>query len=330
MRTIKGMNNKVAGLFPGSGALLIDYQLSLESTNRSPKTIVEYRANLTRFFAFLFSKNKLKDIAEVGRSNLRDYIQYLQQSKRWADRPELGDTGKLAPASIQAHVRAIKALWSWLLREEYIERNPLEKFPLPKVPLKIISTLIPVQIKQLISSLDKSTPIGFRDYLLILMLFDCGVRISELLNIKIADFDMSTGMVMIVGKGGKQRLVPVSRRTIRDLSRYLSSFRKQMCPQYSFYLFAKSDGHPISGNGVYQMLKRLKQKAGLSDVRCSPHVFRHSSATEFIANGGNVFALKEILGHASLQTTLKYTHLRPADIRKEHAKYSPVSNLFWR
>jgi site-specific recombinase XerD len=328
MGTNTGINSKEAELFLGSKALLIDYQWALESANRSPKTIVEYLANLKRLFAFLSSKNKIKAITDVGRSELRDYIQYLQKSKRWSGRTELGDMGPLSPASIQVHVRTIKAFWGWLLREEYIERNPFEKFPLPKVPLKVMSTLAPVQINQLISPLDKSTPLGFRNYTIVLMLFDGGFRISELINIKISDVDMNTGMVTVVGKGGKQRLVPVSRRTIREVSRYLSKFREQMCPQDALHLFAKGDGSPISANGVFQLLKRLKQKAGLGDVRCSPHVFRHTCATEFVANGGNVFALKAILGHASLSTTLKYTHLRPADIRKEHSKFSPVNNLF--
>jgi len=330
MRTTKDANNTETELFLGSWAILIDYQYSLESANRSPKTIVEYLANLKRFFAFLSSKNKLKDITDISRFELRDYIQYLQQSRRWSGRPELGDMGSLSPASIQVHVRAIKAFFGWLLREEYIEKNPLEKFPLPRAPQKLITTLSPAQVKMLLSAIDRITPTGARNYLIILLLFDGGFRISELLNIKIEDIDFDAGFVRVTGKGRKERLIPLSRLTLREISRYINRRQSVGNNDKSSYLFAINGREPITQNGIQQMLHRLRDQAGLRGIKMSAHTFRHSFATEFIAAGANVFALKEILGHASLQTTLKYTHLRPADIRKEHEKYSPMSHLFKR
>jgi len=127
----------------------------------------------------------------LGKSELTAYILHLQEAKKWPNNPHMKkEKGKLSPVSIQGHVRAIKAFWGWLFNQGYIETNPLVKFPLPKVPKNIIKTLTIEQIRSLLKAIDKNTSVGARNYCILLLLIDNGMRISEAVGIKIADLDL--------------------------------------------------------------------------------------------------------------------------------------------
>jgi len=230
--------------------------------------------------------------------------------------------------SIRGHTRALKACWSWLARESYIKSNPLEKFPLPKVPQYIIKILTPEQIKLLLSAIDKATPLGFKYYCIILVLVDAGLRISELVNIKLSDLDVQQRFITVFGKGQKQRVVPVSRITMRELLRYLDRFRQGNGYTDSPYLFPDQYGGSVSINSIQQYLRRLAQRAGLGEVKVTPHIFRHTAATHAAAQGANAFIIKEMLGHSSMQTTMRYVHPQPDDLKAQHNRFSMVNELF--
>ena len=183
------------------------------------------------------------------------------------------------------------------------------------------------QIGKLLANIDRMTPKGAMYYSILLLLLDTGLRISELVNITMEDLDLSHNCIKVLGKGNKWRIVPTSKLTRKETLRYVNLFRPKLCPAESAYLFPTADGAHISVNSVQQFLRRLAGRSGLSHVRVSPHVFRHTFATQAIANGANVFALKEIMGHATLQTTMKYTHLQPHDLQLQHATFSPVAKL---
>ena len=233
----------------------------------------------------------------------------------------------MSPYSIQGHIRAIKAFFGWLSNDGIIESNPMEKFPLPKVPKYIKRTLTFEQIKILLSTIDKSMPLGFKYYCIILLMVDTGMRISELVNIKISDLDIPRGFVTIFGKGQKQRIVPISRITQGDILRYIDRFRQSNGVPNSPYLFPDQYGNHVTVNSIQQYLRRLTQKAGL-DVKVTPHILRHTAATNFAAQGINAFILKEMLGHSSMQTTMRYVHPQPDDLKAQHNKFSMVNNLF--
>ena len=309
--------------------LLSAYRRHLEAANRSPKTISWYMEILRRFFDFLDLNNLTKSIRDIGREELRTYILHLQSARKWPNSPYIkANKGSLSPYSIQGHVRAIKAFWGWLFKEEYILENPLIKLPLPKVPQSLVKTLTIDQFKRLLAEVERHTPLGAKYYCILLFLLDTGVRMSELVNIKMADIDLVNCLVIVVGKGRKERMVPFHRVTRRELQRYIKVFRPKLCSYDSCYLFPRSDGYHISVNSVQQFIRRIAAKAGLRGIKCSPHIFRHTFATTFIAKGGTDFALKDILGHTSLQSTLKYTHLQPQDIQRQHARFTPIEDLF--
>jgi len=309
--------------------MLADYRLSLEVANRSPKTISWYLDILRRFFSFLEEMGYSISVNEIGREEVRAYIKHLQETERWANRPKNGkDRGKMSAYSVQGHTRALKACWSWLTREGYIMSNPLEKFPLPKVPQYVIKILTPEQIKLLLSSIDKTTPLGFKYYCIILLFVDAGMRISELVDIKINDIDSQHGFVTIFGKGQKQRVVPISRITTRELLRYRDRFRQDNRFADSPYLFPDQYGGAVSVNSIQQYLRRLAQKASLGEVKVTPHIFRHTAATHAAAQGANAFIIKEMLGHSSMQTTMRYVHPQPDDLKAQHNRFSLVNELF--
>ena len=328
MRSKTAHRKKSRSSPPGVTAVLQDYRLCLEAANRSPKTVRGYLQNLPRFFDFNSLHFPRKTLVQIGPEELRAYIRHLQEAPRWATHPNIkGDRGKLSAHSVQVHVRDIKAFWSFLCREGYIEKNPLAGFPLPKTPQKPVNTFQANQIRTLLAGIDRDSPRGALYSAMVHALIDTGARISELTHIRVRDLDLQQGWVRVTGKGMKTRLVPLSAPCRRELGRYLRLFRSHLAPADSEYLFPGADGESISVNAFQQYLRRLARRCGLAGVKCSPHVFRHTFATESIANGANVFVLKEVMGHESLQTTLKYVHLQPKDIQSQHARFSPLAHL---
>ena len=197
---------------------------------------------------------------------------------------------------------------------------PVFRFDLPVSRLQ--------QIKLLFRAIDKSTSIGARNYCILLLLIDNGMRISEPIGIHIEDLNLSKCWVKITGKGRKERVVPLSSFTRKELLKYINHYRSDLCNLDSPYLFPAGDGNHVSVNSIQQAIMRLAEKAGLHGIKCHAHIFRHTFATMFLAKGGQDMVLKEILGHESVQTTQKYVHFQPEDLQRQHWKYSPVQDLF--
>jgi integrase/recombinase XerD len=320
--------NKYYLPFDSMEDMLDYYRQCLEAANRSEKTVGWYTDILRRFFTFLESTKLMKPVPELGTKELIAYIHHLQDSGKWPNHPGTAEEKcSLSPYSIQGHVRAIKAFWSWLTGESYVEKNVLAGFPLPKVPQYIIKTFTVNHLKKLLATIDRSTASGARYYCILMLFLDTGMRVSEVIKIKLNDVDFKLGLITVLGKGQKERVVPFTKWTRKELVRYIHRFRSELDCGDSPYLFPAGSGEHVSISSVQQYLRRLAKKAGLKGVKCSPHLFRHTFATRAIANGANVFVIREIMGHASLQTTLKYTHLQIKDLKDQHEKFSPVEGL---
>jgi site-specific recombinase XerD len=308
--------------------LMDEYTRYLKALGRSEKTISWYLFILERFFQFLEGIQEIKDISSAGRKELTVYISHLRESDKWPGKKNIkGDHGKLSPYSIRGYVVAIKAFWNWLLHEGFIDKNPLAGYPLPEVPENIIKVIEPKRFEKLLSLIARSDPVGDKYYCLFLLLFDTGARISEAVGIELNDFLEMKEFITVVGKRKIERRVPILPETRRQINRYISRSRPLLTQVDSIYLFPKADGNHVTVNSVQQYLRRLLKKSGLNDIRIYCHLLRHSFATHTINNGANIVHVKEIMGHKSIATTLKYTHLKPADLQREHARYSPVRDL---
>jgi len=309
--------------------LLNDYRNHLTALARSEKTISWYLDILKRYFSFNKQGDSFRPIEKMGKSELTNYALHLQSTLKWADNPRISTKqGNLSPFTIQGHVRAVKAFWRWLYDQEYIDNNPLAKYPLPKVPRNIVPTLSIQSIKSLLGSIDRYSHVGARNYCILLLLIDTGMRVSEVARILLADMDLPKCLVKITGKGRKERVISISRNVRKELLRYHSNHHPSLCTTGSPYLFPSKYGNHVSINSIQQAIKRLADKAGLQTTKCNPHIFRHTFATMFIGKGGNSIVLKDIMGHESVQTTQKYVHFQPEDLQKQQWKFSPVADLF--
>lgn len=310
--------------------LLEEYKQALETANKSPKTICGYFETLKRYFLFLEEQGLIKPIHELSIKELRQYIKDLKNRARWPNNPHIKEEnrGRVSPFTILAHIRDIKTFWSWMHREGYIENNPLAHFALPGVPEKLPKIIMTAQFKILLSNIDVSTADGLKYYCILLIFYDNGMRLSELRMIKIFDIDFESKTIKVMGKGRRERYVPITVHTRKHIIRYIRGARLKLCLENSPYLFANSGGEAISKNSVQQFMRRLLQKSGLKGIKLTPHILRHSFATQYLSNGGSIDDLQRILGHKSIMTTLRYIQSQHQDIQKRHAKFSPIADLF--
>ncbi len=313
------MKNSVLEL----GNLIQGFKLSCQTEGKSPKTIEWYTTFLYRFLAFLELKNYPTDAAQINKEVIRAFILYLQKEARTPRSKKL-----LSPATVQGYVRTLKSFFSWVVREEYLSASPTAKIPVPKAPSKVLNTFTHEQIGKLAQACYMSNGNGYRNLTILLLLLDSGIRVSELVNINHEDVNLAEGWIKIkVGKGGKERIVPVGSVVQKSLWKYINHFRPQPLTQKVTRLFLSDDGLPLTRSGIQQMLRRCGKRAGISGVRCSPHTFRHTFAKSYLINGGDIFSLQKILGHTSLASVRTYLNLFGTDIKKQHQKYSPADNL---
>ncbi|MFC2019621.1 tyrosine-type recombinase/integrase [Chloroflexota bacterium] len=313
---------------PSLDHLVDNYIHCLDAEGKSPKTTTWYLANLQRFSHYLKGTGFYRPVIAIGVDEARNFIYYLQtEVTRWQGHPTIRDTRTLSPFSIQGYARTIKAFWSWLLVEGYIDNNPMIRLKLPKTPHKVVATFAPEQVKRMLARLDRKKTNGFRDYVMVLVLLDTGVRLTELVGLQVDDIDFGRSCFLVHGKGGHERVVPFGREVRRVLWRYTSSVRPNSVLSGASQVFLKEDGTALRPRSLQSMLTRLGMKAGISGVRCSPHTFRHTFAKQYLMEGGDVFTLQSILGHSSLEVVKIYINLASGEIAEQHRKFSPVDNM---
>ena len=308
--------------------LIESYAHCLSSEGKSPKTIEWYIANLKRFAKFLSDNHLPESVTEIGKEETRRFISHLQTDvRRWENHAGIKDDKRLSAYSVQGYARTIKAFWSWLMAEGYIPHNPMTSLKLPKTPQKVISTFSQEQIQQMLNCIDKKSSHGFRNFTMILLLLDTGIRLSELINMQMDNLDFLQSCILVKGKGNKERVVPFGSQVRRTIRRYIMHFRPNPDSPITGEVFLTEDGLPLRPRAIQSMLLRLSKKAKISGIRCNPHRFRHTFAKQYLMNGGDIFSLKEILGHSSLEVVKIYVNLASSDILQQHRKFSPVDNF---
>lgn len=193
-------------------------------------------------------------------------------------------------------------------------------------PKKVIDTFSPYQIESLLGVISGSAE-GHRDVVIVLTLLDTGLRVNELINLRMENVWLEEGLIKVLGKGNKERLVPIGRQIRKLLWRYITRYRPEPARPNLDNLFLTRDGRPLTKNRLDSSMKHYGKMAGLTGIRCSPHTLRHTFAISYLRNGGDVFSLQKILGHSSLKMTRRYCELADADMRKAHATASPVDNM---
>lgn len=304
------------------------YKLCARTEGKSENTIRITCTTLTALKAFLEFKGYPDDVTEIGVNELREFVLHLQQVRAFEHHPfTKSQTKGLSGHAVNTYLRSIRAFWSWLLREEVITSNPFTRVKVPKPPKKVIATFSNKQLNAIFKLINTATPAGFRDWTMILVLLDTGLRASELVGLTTDNVNLEDGMVKVYGKGSKERVVPIGAKVQRTLWKYLQRYRPQpanpLCPT----LFLTAAGNPITTDRLRTIIDKYARRAGIEGVRCSPHTFRHTCAISYLRNGGDVFSLQRILGHSSLEIVRIYVNYAEVDVKACHRRFSPVDNI---
>lgn len=288
---------------------------ALISDNRkrglSEDTNKYYLGHLTVYVRFI--ENVLQETAPISptQRHLSAFIDYRTNTLGY------GMNG------VKTSIRAIKRYSSFIHSLGRSDIDELASFTMPKSSDNIIETFSESDIRRLLSVCDTQTFVGYRDYVVINFLLDTGVRLRELVDIRLEDVNMADGFVSILGKNRQYRSVPLSDM----MANYLSEWTKVRGSSPSNYLFITQDDRQMSRRSVQERLMKYGKKANIKNVRVSPHTFRHTFAKMFIISGGDVFVLQDILGHSTLEMVRKYVRLYSKDLQRNHAIHSPLSKL---
>lgn len=221
-------------------------------------------------------------------------------------------------------ISSLKSFFGYLQLEEWRNDNPSELLESPKLGMKLPDTLSEEEIDKLITSIDLTLPEGERNKAIIEMLYGCGLRVTELTELKLSDLFFEENFIRVTGKGNKQRLIPISDYTIKYINIYKDQVRNHQTIQkgYEDYLFLNRRGKNLTRVMIFTMIKKLAEKAGIHKT-ISPHTFRHSFATHLLKNGADLRSIQMMLGHESITTTEIYTHLDDNFIREAILNYHP-------
>lgn len=233
----------------------------------------------------------------------------------------------LASNTVNGRIKSCKAFFKFLFEERYITSNLADELRLVKAEKKMIQTFTKEQLLTLLNRPDRNTFTGFRDYTIMMVMLETGIRIGELLNLRLGDLFLKEMEIRITrGKGGKARRVPIQKTCVKILKQYLDE-RGDLDTDW---LFVNVEGNALRMRTIQESIQQYGKEAGICGVRVSPHTFRHTMAKFYILNGGDVFTLQQILGHSTLDMVRYYVELFSKDIRDQHQKYSPVENMTQR
>ena len=284
-----------------------DY-LSLEVGN-SRHTVEGYGRDVSRLVAFATGRGRAGP-GDVTPTDLRDFVYQLK---------DLG----LSPSSIRREISALRTYYRFLTGEGHVARDPSGRLELPKTWRRLPEVLTVDDIESLLGAPSPDEPLGWRDRALLEVAYGTGVRVSELVGLETADIWFDEALVRVMGKGGKERLVPIGRRALGAAALYGREIRMGLdrgASRGRFFLNRR--GGPLSRVGAWGIIKRSAVRAGLTK-RVTPHTLRHSFATHLLEGGAELRAVQEMLGHADLSTTQIYTHVDREYLRSVHKSYHP-------
>jgi len=301
------------------------YEVCNKAEGKSPKTISWYSANLKNFRNYLKNRHLSDSLDNIDTKLLREYVFYLLKKTRYENHPYTpAKTELLSTATVHGHVRTLRAFFNWLGVEGLTQNNPARDLKPPKVVKKVVSTLSDEEIRAVLSTFSIS-PSDTRNQALFMILLDTGLRIGELINLKMEDVHMDEGYLKVLGKGKKERIVPIGNNAQKVLQRYLFRFRPKPNNPVIDNVFLSHNSNSLTENSMKLMFTRLAKRSGV--YRLHAHLCRHTFATRFLINGGDVFSLQQILGHSTLEMVRHYVNLASSHIAIQHQKYSPLDRL---
>ena len=278
--------------------------------NLSPDTLQAYHSDLMRYLNYL-KDSGVRDLNDVRQGQLRGYTRWLNSLC-------------LSAATIHRSFSAVRGFHHFLLAEKRIARDPSANLDPPKLPQRLPKVLEVHEIDAVLEAVDTSKSLGVRDRSVISLLYACGLRVSELIGLRLTNLMLEEELVRVLGKGSRERVVPIGRKAIDDLETYVYNVRPALARKgkNTGEVYLSVRGNPLTRMSVWNILSRWSTSAGIQK-EISPHTLRHSFATHLLEGGADLRAIQEMLGHADIATTQVYTHLDKDYLKEIHRTYHP-------
>ncbi len=272
-------------------------------------TIESYAGDLDKFIKFL-ALHKITSIADTDSAVILKYLLHLRDKK-------------ISARSRARNLVTIRGFYKFLVHEKVLATDPARMIDLPKTGLKLPDVLSVEEIMAMINAPDMATSRGLRDAAMLELLYAAGLRVSELIHVKLQDLNLEVGFVRTMGKGSKERVVPIGAHARQKIADYLSNARPLLLKHHaSHYLFVAHAGNPMTRQGFWKLLKKYSVIAGI-EKEITPHSFRHSFASHLLEGGADLRSVQMMLGHVDISTTQIYTHVARDHLKQLHQKYHP-------
>lgn len=292
-------------------SLLLEFGYYLRVTkNLAKNTIASYRNDLQDYLSFLERNYHLKRPDQIEKTHVLNYLARLKREG-------------MAAKSVSRKLSALRSFHKYLVAEKLADSDVVESVPLPKTDKKLPVVLNVDEIEALIAaSRNEGSLLDLRNTAMIELAYGSGLRVSELTGLDVSDLHLNLGFVKILGKGSKERIVPLGENAVAALRKYLTDARPLIHPAEKEILFLNKDGNRLSRIGFYKILQTLAKKAGI-EKEISPHTLRHSFATHLLENGADLRAVQELLGHEDILTTENYTHISKRHLQEAYEAAHP-------
>ncbi|MEN8964700.1 MAG: site-specific tyrosine recombinase XerD [Polaribacter sp.] len=288
-----------------------DYQMYMQiERGLSKNTIDSYSRDLEKLYFFLHEKEINMSPISINSDVVKQFVY---------------ETAKFVNPRSQARIiSGIRSFFDYLVFEDYRDNNPTDLLETPKIGRKLPDTLSPIEIDNLIAAIDLSHPQGERNRTILEIMYSCGLRVSELISLQISDLFFEEGFIRVLGKGNKERYVPIHNEAIKFVNLYRNTIRNQIQAIKGFEdtLFLNRRGKGLTRQMIFMILKDLSQKINLQK-KISPHTLRHSFATHLLQNGADLRAIQQMLGHESITTTEVYVHVDKTYLKQVVESFHP-------
>ena len=282
--------------------------------NLSQNTITSYLFDLQKLNIFLQENNFSSNPSHIKESTLKKFVYKISK--------------EIKPSSQARIISGIKRFFDFLILENILNENPLENIETPKIGSKLPTTLTVKEIDKLIDSIDIKSKNKIRNKAIIEILYSCGLRVSELITLKVSDLYFNESIIKVTGKGNKERFVPISKGAIKYIEKYLNEIRifQKIKKGSEDTLFLNERGNGLSRVMIYIILNDLKIKAEINK-KIGPHTLRHSFATHLLENGADLITIQNMLGHENIVTTERYLHVNRKHLVESISKYHPRNDM---
>ncbi|WP_261129246.1 site-specific tyrosine recombinase XerD [Bacillus sp. Marseille-Q3570] len=276
----------------------------------SENTLQSYQRDLKQYTTFLMKELKHKELNEVRRNDIMTYLYQLKDAGR-------------ASTTIARTIASIRSFHQFLIRERVTDQDPSVHIETPKTERKLPKILSSQEVEDLMEAPEGNSAFGIRDRAMIELLYATGIRVSELIQLNLTDVHLTMGFVRCVGKGDKERIIPVGRMATEALNTYIENGRgKLLKKKTNDALFLNHHGNRLTRQGFWKILKKLSRAANIQK-ELTPHTLRHSFATHLLENGADLRAVQELLGHVDISTTQIYTHVTKTRLKDIYSTYHP-------